>query len=231
MCWLAKPVRPLKPCELRVVAGLRLYATERLGLEPELVHVACRPSNHRRCSTPMIHVGVDIHKTFYQACLKDEDGAILEEIRFRNSLEGADGLTAILKKYGEAKVALESTGNLLVKLYDRLDEEESIDVLLTNPKKTRVIAEAKIKTDKIDAKLLADLVRADLVARSYVPPKDIRMQRALLRERISLVESRTMIKNRIHALLDKYEIQSRYTDLFGKKGMKRLKNLNLPSID
>jgi len=181
--------------------------------------------------TPMIHVGVDVHKGYCQACLKDERGTILEEIRFQNNLEGADKLAVILGKHGEARVALESTGNLWVKLYDRLNQEENIDVILTNPKKTRVIAEAKIKTDKIDARLLADLVRADLVARSYVPPETIRMQRALLRERISLVESRTMIKNQIHALLDKYELTSSYTDLFGKKGMEWLRSLSLPSID
>lgn len=69
------------------------------------------------------------------------------------------------------------------------------------------------------------------MARSYARPRDIQMQRALLRERISLVESRTMIKNRIRALLDKYETQSAYTELFGKKGREWLGNLNLPSVD
>jgi len=117
----------------------------------------------------MINVGVDVHKRICQACLKDERGSIVEELRFPNNQEGASRLATILKKHGEAKVAMESTGNLWVKLYDRLDEEANIDVILTNPKKTRVIAEAKIKTDKLDARLLADLVRADLVARSYVP--------------------------------------------------------------
>jgi len=179
----------------------------------------------------MINVGVDVHKRICQACLKDERGSIIEELRFPNNQEGASRLATILKKHGEAKVAMESTGNLWVKLYDRLDEEANIDVILTNPKKTRVIAEAKIKTDKLDARLLADLVRADLVARSYVPPREVRMQRALLRERISLVESRTMIKNRIHALLDKYEIQPTYTDIFGRRGREWLRSLNLPSID
>jgi len=179
----------------------------------------------------MLNVGVDVHKRICQACLKDERGSIVEEFRFPNNQEGASRLATILRKHGEAKVALESTGNLWVKLYDRLDEEPGIDVILTNPRKTRVIAEAKIKNDKLDARLLADLVRADLVARSYVPPKEIRMQRALLRERISLVESRTIIKNQIHALLDKYEIQPTYTDMFGKHGREWLRSLNLPSID
>jgi transposase len=94
-----------------------------------------------------------------------------------------------------------------------------------------VIAEAKIKTDKIDARLLADLLRADLVSRSYVPPQPIRDQRTLLRERINLVESRTMLKNQIHALLDKYELTHTFTDLFSKKGLEWLINLNLLGID
>jgi len=182
-------------------------------------------------SNPMINVGIDVHKAYCQACLKDEQGTILEEFRFQNNLDGAEKLTATLKKHGDSKVALESTGNLWVKLYDRLDQEENVDVILTNPKKTRIIAEAKIKTDKIDARLLADLLRADLVSRSYVPPTPIRDQRTLLRERINLVESRTILKNQIHALLDKYEFTSPYTDLFGKKGIEWLRNLNLPGID
>jgi transposase len=180
----------------------------------------------------MIHVGIDVHKAYCQACLKDEQGTILEEFRFQNNLDGAEKLTVVIKKHGDAKVALESTGNLWVKLYDRLDQEERIDVILTNPKKTRIIAESKIKTDTIDARLLADLVRADLVSRSYVPPLPIRNQRTLLRERISLVESRTIIKNQIHALLDKYEVaRPDITDLFGKKGTEWLRTLNLPEID
>jgi transposase len=179
----------------------------------------------------MIHVGVDVHKEYCQACLKDDDGKILEEFRFRNNLDGAENLAVILKKHGDSRVALESTGNLWVKLYDRLNREPDIDVILTNPKKTRVIAEAKIKTDRIDARLLADLLRADLVLRSYVPPTSIRMERALLRERISLVEPRTMLKNQIHALLDKYEFTPAYTDIFGKGGVEWLRNLNLPGID
>lgn len=118
----------------------------------------------------MIHVGVDVHKAYCQTCLKDEHGTILEELRFPNNHAGAERLVAILRKHGDAKVALESTGNLWVKLYDRLDQEEHVDVILTNPKRTRIIAENKIKTDTIDARLLADLVRADLVSRSYDHP-------------------------------------------------------------
>jgi transposase len=55
----------------------------------------------------MIHVGVDIHKAYCQACIKNSEGLILEEFRFQNSIDGADQLTTTVKKHGDAKVALE----------------------------------------------------------------------------------------------------------------------------
>ena len=103
--------------------------------------------------------------------------------------------------------------------------------MLSNPFKTRAIADAKIKSDKFDASTLADLVRADLVAKSYVPPKEIRDVRALLRHRCILVNSRTAVKNRIHSILDKYNMRCEASDLFGLKGSEWLRNLHLPSFD
>src|SRR3989304_8591031 len=110
--------------------------------------------------------------------------------------------------YPEAKVALESTGNLWTRIYDELHSEPSLKVTLTNPYKTRIIAEAKIKNDRMDARVLADLVRADLVAESYVPDPEIREERALLRQRRTFVEDTVSIKNRIHNQLDKYDLNS-----------------------
>jgi len=81
--------------------------------------------------------------------------------------------------------------------------------------KTKAIASAKVKTDKVDAKILAHLLRTDLVAESYVPPKQIREIRALIRHRLSLMKMRTMVKNKVHALTDKYGYRCEYSDLFG----------------
>jgi len=72
---------------------------------------------------------------------------------------------------------------------------------------------------------------ADLVAESYVPSKEIRDQRALLRQRRSLVEDTVAIKNRIHNLLDKYDLKAQFSDIFGKEGRGWLRTLQLPSID
>jgi hypothetical protein len=68
---------------------------------------------------------------------------------------------------------------LWMKLYDAL-EDEGIPVVLANPYKTRVIAESKLKNDKVDAAILADLLRADMVASSYVPEKEVRELKELI---------------------------------------------------
>jgi transposase len=76
--------------------------------------------------------------------------------------------------------------------------------------KTRSIAEAKIKTDKLDAKTLAHLLRGDNIAECYVPSKEIRLQRTLLGHRITISHEQTRIENRIYNLLDKYDLKCPY---------------------
>jgi transposase len=108
--------------------------------------------------------------------------------------------------------------NLWTTIYDRL-EQEHVPTILTNPKKAKAIAQAKIKTDKLDARMLADLLRGNLLSASYVPHREIRTQRSIIRERARLVQLRTIIKNRIRTLLDRYQLKAPCTDLFGKHGL------------
>ena len=74
-------------------------------------------------------------------------------------------------------------------------------VTLSNPVKTKAIASAKVKTDRLDALTLADLLRGGYIAESYVPPRRIMDLRNMVRHRASLVRIRTMLKNKIHANL------------------------------
>jgi transposase len=179
----------------------------------------------------MINVGIDVHKRRCQACLKDERGRLIGEVSFPRDEEGIRSFHRLLQNHGEARIVLESTGNLWVPIYDHLADDPANRVILANPRKTRIIAEAKIKNDRMDARVLADLVRADLVAESYVPSKEIREQRALLRQRRSLVEDTVAIKNRIHSLLDRHNLKHEYSDLFGKQGREWLRGLQLPSTE
>jgi transposase len=102
---------------------------------------------------------------------------------------------------------------------------------LSNPLRTKAIAEAPIKTDRIDAKTLAYLLRGNLVAESYVPTRKNREHRALIRHRANLIQMRVDVKNRIHAILDKHERSHTYIDLFGKQALEWLHNLQLTTPD
>lgn len=83
-------------------------------------------------------------------------------------------------------------------IYEYLSEERNLDVTLSNPIKTRAIASAKIKTDKIDAVKLAGLLRGGFISECYVPDKRTMELRELVRHRIALVRMRTRLKNKIH---------------------------------
>jgi transposase len=178
-----------------------------------------------------IYVGIDVHKHFCQAALMDEKGILLHEFRFDNTQEGAHNLVNLAKSINpHVKAVVEPSANYWIKVYDKL-EDEGVEIKLSNPLRTKAIAEARIKTDRLDAKTLAYLLRGDLVAESYVPTRKNRERRALIRHRASLMRMRVETKNRIHALLDKHELSHEYTDLFGKQGTEWLRSLQLPTPD
>ena len=178
-----------------------------------------------------IYVGIDVHKHYCQAALMSEQGRVTHELRFDNNSTGATNLINLAKSVDpHIKAVVEPSANFWIRIYDQL-ESEGIDVKLSNPLRTKAIAEARIKTDRIDAKTLAYLLRGDLVAESYVPTRKNRERRALIRHRTSLIQMRVDIKNRIHALLDKHELSHNYTDLFGKQSLEWLHSLQLPTTD
>jgi transposase len=177
------------------------------------------------------YVGIDVHKKMCQAAVLDEEGVLLDEIRFRNDEEGIMDFALKLSTFrDEVKAVVESTGNLWIQVHDML-EGHGFDVALSNPYKTRLIAEAKTKTDKVDAKTLARLLRADMLSTCYVPNKEQRSRRELLRHRMQLVKTRTEVKNRIHSLLDKHGLRMPYRTPFSKENVAWLREQGLGFID
>jgi transposase len=108
-----------------------------------------------------------------------------------------------------------------------LVESLGCTVHLANPLKVKAIASARIKTDKIDARILAHLLRTNLLPEAYIPSRAIRDLKEVLRTRASLVHLRTEVKNKIHAILHKTGVTHEYTDLFGKGGREFLTCLEL----
>jgi transposase len=158
----------------------------------------------------MRYIGLDVHKEFCQASVLDEDGKELSNEKFLSTRKDLD---EFLDRFQDAEFVLESTG-IWEFIYEGI-EARGFPVMLAHPLKVRAIAEAKIKTDKVDARTLAQLLRADMIPRSYVPSRDIRDLRHLVRQRAYLVQKCTGFKNRIHAELL-------------RRGIKRPENLATP---
>jgi len=104
-----------------------------------------------------------------------------------------------------------------------------VDVHLTHQKKAKTISEARLKTDSVDAETLCQLLRTGFLPEAYLPPPRVREQRMLLRYRMALLHLKVSVKNFIHAILTRYNIQHHFSDLFGKAGREFLGQLDLPS--
>ena len=143
-------------------------------------------------------VGLDVHLRTCHATVMDERGKIPKQEKFQNErLE----LERIFKGIDGARVALEAC-YCWQPAYEFL-EGKGYEVKLAHPMKTRIIAEAKVKTDAKDSERLTHLLRSDLLPTSYVPPKEFRELRELVRLRTYLVRERAKFKNKIHAELAK----------------------------
>ncbi len=157
----------------------------------------------------------------------DETGNIMDERKLYH--DNKIKLSNYFSKYkNDTSVSIEATRNWY--WFVDLLQELNLNVKLVHPKKTRIIAENTIKTDKIDARILSHLDRCNFLPQAYIANKETRSSRELLRYYISLVKMQTTIKNKIHAILAKHNIQHQFSDLFGKSGILFLKTLQLPPI-
>jgi transposase len=177
------------------------------------------------------HIGVDYHKSYSHLVVQDNSGRTLRSGRVKNDRQSLGGFLERYKDNSHAVV--EATRNWMV-MYDWLDDICD-DVVLAHPLKVKAIADAKIKTDKIDATVLAHLLRADLVPEAWAPSERSRELRVARRERMFYVRLRTMVKNRTVTVFDRYLEQTAQLkkpgDLFGKSGRQQLAAIQVCAID
>src|SRR5215218_2775153 len=191
-----------------------------------LAHLCSRPatlagegrSRMRRC------IGLDVHREFAQVAIW-EDGVVWqagqvgttpEELRlFADSLGPGD------------EVALEATGNTYA--IATLLASHVGRVVVSNPAKTRAIAEAKVKTDKVDAAILAQLLAADFLPPVWLPDDQTHALRRQVTRRAHIVRQRTRLKNQVQSILHRNLIpRCPAADLFGNKGRAWLADQDLP---
>ena len=104
-------------------------------------------------------------------------------------------------------------------------------VVIANPLKVKAIAEGKVKTDKIDAGVLAQLLRCDFLPQVWIPDKETRLLREMCAHRAGLVADQTRIKNRIQSLLAQRLIPVSVPVLFNGCGRNWLSRLELNTQD
>jgi transposase len=167
------------------------------------------------------YFGCDAHKRYSIFTSVDEAGSSGPYVRVENDRSLFRGY---LKKLPlRSQIALETVGNW----YWMVDEMEKAGhiPLLTHAGKAKAMMGQLNKTDKLDAKGLALLLRNGTLPSIWIPPSEIRDQRELPRMRMMLVRMRTMIKNRVHATLSKYAIEiDEVKSVFGVAGRKLLED-------
>ena len=171
-------------------------------------------------------VGMDLHKNYLQIAVMNDKGKVLENSMINNDLKQVGRFFDENISDEKVCVVMESS-SVWYNIYSYLSEEKHLNVVLSNPIKTRAIASAKINTDKLDAAKLANLLRGGYIAECYVPDRRIMDLRELVRHRATLVRMRTKLKNKIHSivLMKGIQISSKYCS-FTRLYNEKLKELN-----
>ena len=169
-------------------------------------------------------VGCDVHKRTAVFTLLLEDRTLLARYTVPVTREA---LTAFAERQlvGEDRLAMEATTNTwavagVLRPFVK-------EVVIGNPLRVRAIAEAKIKTDKVDSRVLAELLRCDYLPKVWQPDQETQRLRRLTQRRAALVSDRTRLKNRLHSILHHTLVPLPEGDLFSKKGLAWLRQVPL----
>ena len=181
----------------------------------------------------MYYMGIDHHKQYSHITIMDEKGSIIKADRVLNRRRKVEDFLFEIRNE-ELKAVIES-GYSTYTMVDLL-EDLGVKVKIAHPLQVKAIAQAKIKTDKRDSKILAHLLRSDLIPEAWRRSSSNREAQRILRHRMNYVKIQTRLKNQIRVLLYKQKEEIRdLVDggraLFSNAGMEGLMKLKLPNKD
>lgn len=153
----------------------------------------------------MYNIGIDVHKAKCVVAIKGEYPEVLKRTSFNNNAPGIVKFIDKLQKwnYMSAKAACESTGNYFLLMYDMLNNA-GIETQVAHTYKLKIISESKYKDDNIDAEKLAEMLRIKAIPKCFVPNKDERDLREMVRTRMGVIHNIGKHRNKIEAILAKY---------------------------
>ena len=172
-----------------------------------------------------VYVGIDVHRKRSQVAVVTEDGKVQLN---KNVVNGSEPMLRLIGDLPSGTpVAFEAAfgWGWLVQLL----EDYGFEAHLVHPLRCKAIASARLKNDKVDAAILGQLLRADLLPEAWIAPPPVRQLRALLRHRVQLVRLRTLLRNRIHAVLADHG-HDRPAGCWSGPGRAWMASLQLPAV-
>jgi len=173
-----------------------------------------------------VYVGIDVHRKRSQVAVIDAVGEVLAN---RNVPNGAEPILGVIGGLPPGTPAAFEAGFGTVWLVELL-EDYGFTAHLVHPSRCKAIASARLKNDKAGAAILAQLLRADLLPEAWIAPPPVRQLRALLRHRVALVRLRTLLRNRIHAIVAKHGYDRPDGGYWTGPGRAWLAALELPAV-
>jgi transposase len=162
----------------------------------------------------MWHIGIDLHrKMLVMAAVKD-DGEVVDPARIE--CQDTAAIVKTVERLKPFRAVIEATGTYRW-LYDLLRPHGTI--LLAHPSRLRAMIQRRAKTDKLDAQLLANLLRINQIPLAYIPPRKYQQLRDLTRCRVRLIRGQAKAKINLRALLARQNRAAPYKIPFGPRGL------------
>lgn len=175
----------------------------------------------------MLHVGLDLSRRRVDVCVISGEGEAVGHFRCPADRDGLYGLVRRLAVYEDGVRAVVESMNGARYVHDEL-VRYGWEVLVADAQRVKGLAPLACKTDKVDARVLAELSFRDLVPAIWLATAEVRGERELSRWRLHLVRHRTTLKNRIHSTLIAFGHQTPVGHLFGPTGRRLLAELEIP---
>lgn len=174
----------------------------------------------------MWHIGIDLHRATLVLAAVNDVGEAMNPVTI--PCTDTVAITNTVKALGSFRAVIEATGTYRW-LYDLLRPHGT--VLLGHPLRLRAMIQRRTKTDKLDAQLLANLLRINQVPLAYIPPEPYQQLRDLTRCRARLGRQLAEVKIQLRALLARLNRQSPYRSHFGPRGLEWFRGQDFGPIE
>lgn len=162
----------------------------------------------------MWHVGIDLHRATVVLAAVNDTGEAMSPVTIQ--CKDTAAIVETVGKLGPFRAVIEATGTYRW-LYDLLRPYGA--VLLAHPYRLHAMIQRRTKTDKLDAQLLANLLRIDQIPLAYIPPEPYHQLRELTRCRTRVARDLALVKTNLRALLARKNLEAPYKVPFGRRGL------------